>query len=67
MVGEIAKEFPNRVYPLNFHGTLEKQKDYATPYSNYTKYWENELHATYGGFDLLGEIVRKQLEALGVK
>lgn len=67
MVSVVASGFPGQVHALNLHGTLEKQPDYFPPYKNYKKYWANELHANYRGFDILAAIIRDKLVELGVK
>jgi hypothetical protein len=67
MVAAVAAEFPGRVHPLSLNGRLEGEADYATPYANYKKYWDNELHASDIGFDILARAVKAKLDSLGVR
>ena len=64
VVAQVAAKFPNRVHHLDLRTQLEDQSDFKT---DYTQYWDNELHATEKGFNILAQVVIEKLAKLGVK
>ena len=63
MIDSLATEFPNRIHSLKLNGVLEKEAGYA---ANYRDYWDNELHASDKGFDVLARVVQAKLVSLGI-
>ncbi len=65
MVKSVAQQdFPARVHHVDFRGKLESQPDFQ---QHYEQYWENELHATKNGFNVLAQVMIEKLATLGVK
>lgn len=54
----LTQKYPGRVHHAKLCGTLEGQADYA---ADYTLFWDNELHATARGFELLAKVVADKL------
>jgi lysophospholipase L1-like esterase len=63
-VEKVAGEFPGKVHYVKFAGELAKQPGFS---ANYKDYWDNELHPTELGFEILAKIMQAKLASLGVK
>jgi len=63
MVKTLETSYTARVFHLKLNGVLASQPDFE---SNIRNYWDNELHASAKGFDVLAQAAKDRLVALGV-